>query len=302
MPTALVFDVIIIGGSYAGLSAGMTLGRALRNVLIIDGGKPCNRQTPHAHNFITQDGEKPGVIAERALRQVLAYPTVRFMPGTVVGAGREDGRFVVKTEAGETFLSRKLLFATGIADQMPGLPGFAECWGISVLHCPYCHGYEVHGRPLGVLGNGDMGFELAGLIRHWTPSLTLFTHGPASLTGEQQAQLERLNIEIIEKPLAEIEHRNGTMQQLRFGDATTRPLTALFARVPFTQHCPVPQDLGCTLKPSGHLNVDAFFRTEVPGIYAAGDNCQPMRSVAVAVSAGMQSGAFLNKELIEESA
>src|SRR5690606_26609566 len=137
------FDVIIIGGSYAGLSAAMALGRALRNVLIIDGGSPCNRQTPHSHNFITQDGEKPHIIAEKARTQVLQYPTIKFITGIAHSGFKTEFGFTITTKANETFEAKKLIFATGLKDNMPDIKGFSECWGISVIHCPYCHGYEV---------------------------------------------------------------------------------------------------------------------------------------------------------------
>ena len=135
------FDVIIIGGSYSGLSAAMSLGRSLRQVLVIDSGLPCNKQTPHSHNFITQDGEKPAVISAKAKLQVDIYKTVQFFNGLAVKAFKKNKGFEITTESGDVFTSRKVLFATGVKDLLPEINGFAECWGISVLHCPYCHGY-----------------------------------------------------------------------------------------------------------------------------------------------------------------
>ena len=136
-------DVIIVGGSYSGLAAGMALGRALRQVLIIDSGKPCNRQTPYSHNFITQDGKTPEEIATLARQQVEKYDTVTFFNGLATNGAKTENGFEIQTASGETFSAKKLIFATGIKDIMPDIEGYAECWGISVLHCPYCHGYEV---------------------------------------------------------------------------------------------------------------------------------------------------------------
>src|SRR5687767_8830866 len=153
------FDVIIIGGSYAGLSAAMALGRALRNVLIIDSGKPCNRQTPHSHNFITQDGNSPKQIASVAKEQVAKYNTVEFLDGLATTATKTEKGFEVSTQSGQQFFTKKIILATGLKDNMPAIPGFAECWGITVIHCPYCHGYEVRNVKTGVLGNGDFGVE-----------------------------------------------------------------------------------------------------------------------------------------------
>ena len=145
------FDAIIIGGSYAGLSAAMTLGRAMRQVLIIDSNKACNRFAPHSHNFITQDGQTPAAIAEAARIQVLAYPTIQVVQGLSVAARGEDGGFEIEVETGAVYQAKKLLFATGLHDLLPEIEGLKECWGKSVIHCPYCHGYEVKGVPTGIL-------------------------------------------------------------------------------------------------------------------------------------------------------
>jgi thioredoxin reductase len=193
------FDVIIVGGSYSGLAAGMALGRALRQVLIIDSGKPCNRQTPYSHNFITQDGKTPAEIAKIAWQQVEKYDTVRFFNGLAIKGTKTENGFEIQVSAGGTFSAKKVIFATGIKDIMADIDGYAECWGVSVLQCPYCHGYEVRNEKTGILGNGDYGFEFSGLISNWTKDLTLFTNGKSSLTAEQTARIEKHNIEIVEK-------------------------------------------------------------------------------------------------------
>ena len=144
------FDIIIIGGSYSGLSAAMALGRALRNVLVIDSGKPCNRQTPHSHNFITQDGKTPEEISTVAKAQVAQYPTIEFYQGVATAAKKEAEAFVIATQQNKSFRAKKLILAMGIKDIMPNIAGFKECWGISVIHCPYCHGYEVKHQKTGI--------------------------------------------------------------------------------------------------------------------------------------------------------
>src|SRR4051794_24570054 len=135
------YDVIIVGGSYAGLAAGMALGRALRKVLIIDSGNPCNKQTPYSHNFLTNDGKTPEEIAHLAKQQVSMYSTVEFLNALATTGEKVENGFEVKVQSDEQFTTKKLVLATGIKDVTPDIPGFAECWGISVLHCPYCHGY-----------------------------------------------------------------------------------------------------------------------------------------------------------------
>jgi thioredoxin reductase len=294
------FDVIIIGGSYAGLSAAMALGRALRNVLVIDSGKPCNRQTPQSHNFITHDGETPSIILNKAKEQVMRYATVTFNNGIAISGRKLDGKFQIETENGERFYASKLMFTTGVRDIMPSIEGFAECWGISVLHCPYCHGYEVRNEPTGILANGDMGFELARLINHWTNDLILFTNGPSNLTPEQVQKIESHNIKIIETEIEGIEHDNGQLKFLRLKSGERFALNAIYARPAFNQHCTIPVDLGCELTEQNLLKVDAFQRTTMAGIFAAGDNSTLMRSVALAVAGGGFAGASINKDLIDE--
>lgn len=295
------FDVIIIGGSYAGLSAAMALGRALRNVLIIDSGLPCNRQTPHSHNFITQDGEKPNVIAEKAKAQVLKYDTVKFLNGLAVNGRKTENGFEITTKTGEIFEAKKLVFATGVKDLLPEIKGFSECWGISIIHCPYCHGYEVKNEKTGILANGDFALHYARLIRNWTNDLTIFTNGKSTLTQEQTDKINKHNIPIIEKEIAYIKHEKGNIQQIVFNDNSTFDLKAIYSRPNFEQHCKIPEMVGCELTEQGLIKTDMFQKTTVKDVFACGDNSNPLRSVANAVATGNLVGAMVNNEMTEES-
>lgn len=294
------FDVIIIGGSYAGLSSAMALGRALRNVLIIDSGLPCDRQTPHSHNFITQDGEKPGIIAEKAKAQVLKYDTVKFLNDLATNGKKTENGFEITTKSGEIFETKKLVFATGVKDIMPEIKGFSKCWGISVIHCPYCHGYEVKNEKTGILANGNVAYHYAQLIRNLTKDLTIFTNGKAEFTQEQQNKLTRHNIPIIEKEIACIKHENGNVREIVFRDNSTFRLKAIYSRPDFEQHCKIPETLGCELTEQGLLKVDMFQKTTVKDIFACGDSASPMRSVAYAVATGNIVGSMLNNGMTEE--
>ncbi|WEK37499.1 MAG: NAD(P)/FAD-dependent oxidoreductase [Candidatus Pseudobacter hemicellulosilyticus] len=301
MEQQLQYDVIIVGGSYAGLSAAMALGRSLRKVLIIDSGRPCNRQTPHSHNFLTQDGQKPGQIAAVSRQQALAYPTIRFHEGLAIAGEQTEQGFLVRTQAGESFHSKKLLFTTGISDQLPERPGFAECWGISLLHCPYCHGYEVNGQALGLIADGELAFEMGRLLHQWSPNLTIFTNGPSSITEERLALLEKYQVRIVEKQIDHIRHQQGQLEALVFTDSSTHPLKAAFIRAGFVQHCSIPEQLGCALTEHGYISVDDFHKTSCYGVYAAGDCCSMFRAVSNAVAAGSKAGAAINLELIREA-
>lgn len=294
------FDVIIIGGSYSGLSAAMSLGRALRQALVIDSGKPCNIQTPHSHNFITQDGRTPKQISVSAKEQVAKYDTIKFHDGLAISGTKTEKGFEIKTQSGDIFKAQKLIFATGLKDMMPDIKGYAECWGISILHCPYCHGYEVKNEKTGILANGDMGFEFAKMISHWTKDLTLFTNGESILTAEQTSQIKKHKINIIELEIDIIEHNDGRIQNIIFKDNSKVSLKAIYARPKFAQHSDIPTALGCELTEQGLIKVDMFQKTSIPGIYASGDNSNFGRAVSVSVSTGSLAGAFANKELIEE--
>ena len=294
-------DVIIIGGSFAGLSAAMGLGRALRNVLIIDNQLPCNRQTPHSHNFLTQDGEPPLLILEKARQQVLAYSTIEWKIGTAVQAHKSENGFEIVLQSGESYGAKKLLFATGIKDNLVAFKGLSACWGISVIHCPYCHGFEVKNTPTAVIGNGDEGFEYVKMISNWTKELTLCTNGPSTLSPEQRLKLAKNGIQMIEGEIDEFVHQNGQIEHLLLKNQQKLPVQAVYYRPSFVQHTDLPAQLGCKLTPQGYIQVNEMQQTSQPSILAAGDNTSPFRSVANAVAKGSMAAAVLNRELIEES-
>lgn len=293
------FDVIIIGGSYSGLSAAMALGRSLRKVLLIDSGKPCNRQTPHSHNFITHDGKTPKEISNLAKEEVLKYETVKFHDGVVVKTSKIAEGFEIETENGEKFYAKKIILASGVKDIMPNIPGFAECWGISVIHCPYCHGYEVKGKVTGILSNGDMAFDFSKLVFNLTKNLTLFTNGKSTLNEEQVEKFNQNNIKIVEDEIKQIIHENGQIQKVILKNGKEIPLEALYAKIPFEQNIEV-EDLGIELTEQGFIKVDFMQKTTIDGVFACGDNVTMMRSVATAVAQGNFTGAVVNKELSEE--
>ena len=294
------FEVIIVGGSYSGLAAAMSLGRALRKVLVIDSGKPCNRQTPHSHNFITHDGKTPKEIAMLAKQQVEMYETVEFFDGLATKGIKTKTGFEIETSTGEKFTADKLIFASGIKDIMPEIEGIAECWGISVLHCPYCHGYEVRNQPTGIISNGEYGFEFSSLLSNWTKDLTLYTNGKSTLTTEQTSKLKKHNITINENEIKMLDHTNGQLEHIIFKDGNKIAAKALYIRTDFKQHCPIPESLDCELDEDGYLKTDTALKTTIPGIFACGDNAIRTRTIANAVYMGNLAGMVVNKDLITE--
>lgn len=300
MTDSNTFDVIIIGGSYSGLAAGMALGRALKKILIIDDGKPCNRQTPHSHNFLTNDGKTPAEIAALANLQVRSYDTVRFFNGTAINGSKTEEGFQIQVVSGEIFAAKKLIFATGIKDLLPAIDGLPECWGISVIHCPYCHGYEVRNEKTGILGNGDIAFDFTRLISNWTKDLTIFTNGPSTLTDDQRENLQKHHIKIVESEIERLEHDNGDLRNVIFKDGLKYSIKAIYAPSPFEQHCKIPELLGCDLTEEGYIKIDSFQETTVDGVYAIGDNAAKMRTVANAVATGTTAGMVISKKMILE--
>ncbi|MBS1741737.1 MAG: NAD(P)/FAD-dependent oxidoreductase [Bacteroidetes bacterium] len=298
MPANKLYDVIIVGGSYAGLAAAMALGRALKKVLIIDNGNPCNKQTPHSHNFLTNDGKSPAEIAALARLQVSRYDTVSFFNETAATGTITSAGFEIATISGEKFSGKKLIFATGIKDVFPQIDGFSACWGISVLHCPYCHGYEVRNELTGILANGEAAFDFSKLIFNWTNKIVLFTNGTSSLTKDQSSKLIQRGIEISDIEIQRFEHSNGLLQKIIFKDGTEKAINVMYAPLPFEQHCKIPIALGCSLTNEGYIETDQFHETCIPGMYAIGDAISKMRTVANAVAQGSITGMNISKKLI----
>ncbi|HRE76297.1 MAG TPA: NAD(P)/FAD-dependent oxidoreductase [Flavobacterium sp.] len=294
------FDVIIIGGSYAGLSAAMALGRSLRNVLIIDSGKPCNSQTPHSHNFLTQDGKTPHEISNLAKTQLEKYETLTFYNGVATTGVKTENGFEITTSSQDKFTARKLIFATGIKDTMPDIKGFAACWGISIIHCPYCHGYEHRYQNTAIIANGQKAFHLASMVNNLSDRVTILTNGKADFNAEQLEKLHKHHIQIIESKISAIEHINGQLKHIIFSDGKKKSFAVAYGALPFTQHSDIPVSLGCALTEHGYISIDAFQKTTVPHIYVCGDNSNMMRSVANAVSSGSIAGAVANGELVNE--
>ncbi|MCU7618615.1 NAD(P)/FAD-dependent oxidoreductase [Chryseobacterium sp. PBS4-4] len=300
MSETKLFDVIIIGGSYAGLSAAMSLGRSLRTILVIDNGKPCNIQTPHSHNFLTQDGSSPSEISTLAKNQVEKYQTIDFYDGKAILARKTDFGFEITTENREKFNSKKLIVATGIVDQVPDIKGFKESWGISLIYCPYCHGYEFKGKKTGIIANGDRGFHIISLVNNLTKDLTIFTQGKAIFNDQQHEKLKKNNIQIIETEIKELKHQNGMVESLILSDGKVLNFDVIYGPSPFTQQSDIAESLGCEMTEMGHIKIDQFQKTNITGLFACGDNSSAMRSVANAVYTGNAAGAMVNAELVSD--
>lgn len=295
------YDVVIVGGGPAGLSAALLLGRARRRVLVCDQGAPRNAPAKASHNFLTRDGMPPLQLLQIAREQLQPYTTVEFEAVAITEASRTEQQFTMTLADGRSITTRKLLLATGLVDDLPAIDGIRELWGKSIAQCPYCHGWEVRDTPLAIIGNGHDYFEYARLIKGWTDDLVICTNGPSTFTESEYQALSANNIIIREEEIAELEGTNGQLEAIRFVNGERLARHAIFMHVPQHQRTSLPQQLGCTLTPRGLIEVDAFGKTEIPGLYAAGDATHLMQSIIVAAATGTMAAGRISHELAIEN-
>ena len=301
------YDAIVVGGSFAGLSAAMQLARARRRVLVVDAGRPRNRFSRASHGFLGQDGRSPAAILETARTQVLAYPTAGFRADEATHAEQRGGTFAVALASGVTARARRLVLATGIVDELPDLPGLRERWGTTVLHCPYCHGYEVADGRLGVLAVGEPSVHQALLLPDWSADVTLFTNGTFEPTAAHRDALATRGVRIEPRPLAGLVGDGPALAGLRLRGADGGPdgdevvaLDALFTASRTRMASPLAEQLGCAFDdgPFGPvIRTDARKETTVPGVYAAGDAARAPHNATWASADGVTAGVSAHQSL-----
>lgn len=295
-----MWDVLIVGGSAAGLSAGLYLGRMRQKVLIVDGGQPCNRFSRAAHGFWTRDGAEPAKLLHIGREQLQAYPTVHLQPGMVTDVNAQPSGFQATTADGTSVMARAVLLAMGLRDQLPPLANIKQFWGRSVFHCPYCDGWEVRDQPLAIHGNDDSALHRAKLLRNLTDDLVICTDGEATFSVDERQLLLANNVRIIETPLVGLQGQGDQMDALLFADGTQLARRALFVHPQSTQHSDLATRLGCTLNEMGLIQVDEMTRTTVPGVYAAGDVTTLARAVIFAAAQGATAGVMISMALSNE--
>ena len=294
-------DVIIIGGSFAGLAAALQLGRAGRKVTVLDTSRPRNRFAGHSHGVLGHDHKPPLDILAEARHQLARYPTIRLVHA---GAERVSGvidDFRVVTDDNEELRARRLILSYGLADQMPDVPGFAECWGTSIVPCPYCDGFEVAGQHWGLVWSGPQSHQSARLFRDWTDKLTVFADGHA-IPPEIQADLASRNIPVVDGKIVEIAHREGHISTVNLEAGRNIAVDVLFAQPRNRPSASLHKPLGIATvdTPTGIvLQVDERRQTSVPGIYAAGDLATPfLPSVTQASWQGAMAGIFAQQSML----
>ncbi|WP_246794534.1 NAD(P)/FAD-dependent oxidoreductase [Burkholderia perseverans] len=293
-------DVVVIGGSFAGLSAAMQLARARRRVLVIDGRRPRNRFAARSHGFFGQDGRAPEDIVGEATAQLAAYPDVTFRIGEARTAERGARGFVVTTDDGGEIGAERLILATGVRDELPALAGLEARWGTSVLHCPYCHGYEIGAGRIGVLATHPMSLHQAQLVADWGP-LVWFTQGIVEPGAEEAAQLAARGVRIEAAPVVEVLGEAPRLAGLRLADGRVVEVDALFVGTRTLPASDLATQLGCAFDeaPLGPVvRVDAWNQTSVPGVFAAGDMANPMTNATFASASGVLAGVGAHRSLI----
>lgn len=292
-----MFEVIIVGGSYAGISAGMQLARAHRKVLVIDAGNRRNRFAEHSHGFLGQDGRSPAVIVQEAREQLLAYPTVQWMVQSAVSAETLGNGFVVTTADGMQHSGRRLILAGGVTDELPAIAGLQERWGRSVFHCPYCHGYELGGGPIGVLAASPLAMHHAMMLPDWGPT-TLLLNGAFTPDDDQLAQLQRRGVRVEQEAVVAVA---GERADITLASGRVIEFAGLFTQPRTRMASTLPEELGCAFEdgPLGRfIKVDAMRETSVPGVFACGDASVAAGNVAIAVGDGARTGGAVHHSLI----
>ena len=296
------FDAVVIGGGPAGLSAALALGRARRRVLVAAAGPTRNSSADAAHNVLTRDGTPPAELV-RIGREQLAPYDVTVREEWASDARRTDDGLAVTFAGGDRVEARALLLATGVRDVLPDVPGLAELWGRGVFHCPYCHGWEVAGRPLAVYAKGksaDVALHLVRLLRGWSDDVVLFTDGPCNLPDDDRARVERNGVAVREERVERLVGTDGELEAVVLDGGESVARGGLIVSPDQELRSDLPHRLGCPLSADGRVEAGVGGRTEVPRVFVAGDVGPGMQSVVSAMASGMAAGATLNHDLLEE--
>lgn len=292
------FDAIVIGGSYAGMSAAMQLARARRRVLVIDAGQRRNRFAVHSHGFLTQDGNEAAAIAAQGRAQLMQYPNLTWTEGLSSSALPQGDGFAVTLAYGHAITGRRLVLATGVADELPAVEGLRERWGRSVFHCPYCHGYELDAGNIGVLAVGALSMHHALMLPDWG-KVTFFLNGAFEPDAAQLAALEARQVTIERTPVARIAGQADVVLL----DARVLPMAGLFVAPRMCDASPVARELGCAMEegPAGpYVQTDAMKASSVPGVFCCGDMARAAGNVAFAVADGAMAGIAAHRSLIPQ--
>lgn len=295
-----LLDCIIVGGGPAGLNAAVVLGRCQRKVLLFDTKQYRNRYSHGTHNYLTRDHIKPAEFIEISQQEILKYGVERVSKKVVNARTTNEGIFEVKDEEGTIYYSKKLLIATGLTDPLPEVEGFEEMYGKSVFHCPYCDGWEVRNKRLGVYAKNKNGFDMAISLKCWSDNVSIFTDGVNKFKPHEKDELSANDIAIITLPILKLEGNNGMVEKIIFKNNANYCLDALFFVNGFAQQCNLAETFNCEVSKHGKVLTNRFQQTKTPGLYVAGDADKDMQFVVVAAAEGAKAAVIINKELQKE--
>jgi thioredoxin reductase len=301
------YDVVVIGGGAAGLSAALALSRARRSVLVVDSGTPRNAPAGHVHNYLGREGTPPGELLAAGRAEVAGYGG-EVISGEAVAARPDDGGLVVELADGRSVWGRRLLVTTGLVDELPDIPGLRERWGRDVLHCPYCHGWEVRDQPIGVLATNPFGVHQALLWRQWTADVTLFLHTGPEPSDEEWEQLAARGVSVVPGEVAGLETTGERLSGVRLAFGQVVPCTTVVTAPRFTARSGVLGSLGLTAADQemggvvygSAVPADAAGATSVPGVWVAGNVTDLRAQVVSSAAAGLHTAAAINGDLIAE--
>jgi thioredoxin reductase len=296
------FDVIVVGGGPAGLSAALILGRCRRRILVCDAGHPRNAKSHGLHGFLSRDGSPPADLLECARQQLQPYLSVTVRSVEIVDAEARSEGFAVILEDGSCCAASKLLLATGVVDELPAIPGIERFYGRSVHPCPYCDGWEWREQPLAVYGRGEKGTGLSLMLTLWSKDLVLCTDGPGELSPAQRERLSLHQIPVREEPIARLEGtENGLLRKIVFANGAALARQAIFFNTGERQRSPLIAKLGCKLDEKGRADTGEFEESNVPGLYIVGDASGDVQFAIVAAAQGARAAVAINKALLREA-
>ncbi|WDZ97282.1 NAD(P)/FAD-dependent oxidoreductase [Herbaspirillum sp. WKF16] len=296
------YDVIVVGASFAGASAAMQLARARRKILLIDAGSPRNRYAEASHGFLGQDGTPPHEIMAIAVQQLMAYPNFELAVAYAEHAAADAQGVSVTVEGGRRFQARRLILATGVRDELPPIPGLQERWGKTAIHCPYCHGYEVRDRKLGVIATTPLSAHQGIMLPDWGPT-TYFTQGQFEPEEAELRQMQKRGTAIERTPVVEILGEAPEIEAVRLADGRALELGAVFVGPRVHMSSPLAMQLGCAFEQGAmgpYIRTDEMRQTSVPNVLAAGDAAMAFHNGTMASASGVMAGVSAHRSLIME--